>query len=100
MIHLQETDRGEPYSWRDPSDIRREMETLSGALAAAHERYAALEVARDLIRDYRQDDAASDAFGQLVESARDTLTHIDRYVERIAELQKEMKDTLCLMQRI
>lgn len=100
MLHTVKTDRGEPISWRDPTDIRTELRTLSASLSTARERYAALEVARDLLRSYRRDEATSEAFDALLESARATLGELGAGAERLAELQKEMRDTLCLMQRI
>lgn len=100
MLHTVKTDRGEPISWRDPTDIRTELRTLSASLSTARERYAALEVARDLLRSYRRDEATSEAFDALLESARATLGELGEGAERLAELQKEMRDTLCLMQRI
>ena len=100
MLHTVKTDRGEPMSWRDPTDIRTELRTLSASLSTARERYAALEVARDLLRSYRRDEATAEAFDALLESARATLGELGEGAERLAELQKEMRDTLCLMQRI
>lgn len=100
MLHIVKTDRGEPISWRDPTDIRTELRTLSASLSTARERYAALEVARDLLRSYRRDEATSEAFDALLESARATLGELGEGAERLAELQKEMRDTLCLMQRM
>lgn len=100
MLHTVKTDRGEPISWRDPTDIRTELRTLSASLSTARERYAALEVARDLLRSYRRDEATSEAFDALLESARATLGELGAGAERLAELQKEMRDTLCLMQRM
>lgn len=100
MLHTLMTDRGEPIPWRDPVDIRTELRTLSESLSVARERYAALEVARDLLRSYRRDEATAEAFDALVESARTTLGELGEGAERLAELQKEMRDTLCLMQRM
>lgn len=100
MLHTIVTGRGEPIPWRDPADIRTELHTLSESLSAARERYAALEVARDLLRSYRRDEATADAFDALVESARATLGELGEGAERLKELQKEMRDTLCLIQRM
>lgn len=59
-----------------------------------------MEVARDLLRTYRRDEATAEAFDALVESARTTLGEIATGAERLTELQKEMRDTLCLIQRM
>lgn len=100
MLHTIVNDRGEPIPWRDPIDIRTDLTALSKSIATARERYAALEVARDLLRTYRRDVATAEAFDALVESARMTLGEIATGAERLTELQKEMRDTLCLIQRM
>ena len=100
MLHTIVNDRGEPIPWRDPVDIRTDLDTISKNLATARERYAALEVARDLLRTYRRDETTAEAFEALVESAKATLGEIGDGAERLTELQKEMRDTLCLMQRM
>ena len=100
MLNFVEHRRGETISWRDPADIRSEIGETSKAFATLWERYAALEAARDLLRDYRQDDSTSEAFDCLAESARLTCGEMERYTEHLTELEKEMRDTLCLLQRM
>lgn len=100
MLHDIQKGADEPLIWRDPCDIRTEINRVGRGIAAAHERYAALEAARDVLTSYTDEPLTEELLTTLSEAAKQTLGEIDRYGEQLQGLQKEMNETLCLLQRM
>ncbi|MBQ4324417.1 MAG: hypothetical protein IJC29_01350 [Clostridia bacterium] len=99
MLHTTIKGTDEPLVWRDLGDIRHEIHRLGRGIAAAHERYAALEAARDTIVTYLDDARTKELIQTLFDEAKETLDELDGYGVRLKGLQKELKKTLCLLQK-
>ena len=100
MLHYVEKGADEPTVWRDPCDIRTEINRVGRGITAAHERYAALEAARDALNHHTEDCRTEELLDVLLGEAKAALGEIDGYGEELRALQKEMSETLCLMQRM
>ncbi len=100
MLHYVECGMEIPLVWRDPEDIHTEIFRLGQNIAAAHERYTALEGACSALAEYLEDPKTKDLLDLLLDEGRQALMDIEQYHEHIRCLQREMSETLCLIQRM
>ncbi len=100
MLHYVKNGCGEVQSWRDPEDISEEMTRLKRRIGAAQECYAALEVARRSLVNYPDEDETQEVLDLLMGEAKERLSHISAACEQLHVLQKEMRDTVCLLLRM
>ncbi len=102
MLHFVKNEREEPILWRDPADIREEMDDVGRRITSAHTCYAALELACKKLMDAptEQTEGVRTLLGTLLGEARATLDDIDDACGRMNLLQKELRDTRCLILRM
>ena len=100
MLHYVECGMEIPLVWRDPEDIHTEIFCLGQNIAAAHERYTALTGACNAMTEHAEDQKTKALLELLLDEGRQALIDIEHYHEKIQGLQKEMSETLCLIQKM
>ena len=100
MLHYVECGENSPLIWRDPEDISTELIRLEQEISAAHARYTALKGARDTLAEHLEDQKTKALLDILLDEGRQALTDIQEYHLKMRCLQKEMSETLCLIQRM
>ncbi len=99
MLHFVKNEREEPTIWRDPADIREEIDDVAHRISSAHTCYAALELACRHLMDTtdKESEAVRALLGTLLGEARSVLDDIDDACGEMNLLQKELRDTRCLL---
>ncbi len=102
MLHYVKNEQGEPTIWRDPADIRAEMEEVNHRITTAHTCYAALELAcKHLMEAPKEEtEGVRELLDNLLGEAHTILNDIDDACGEMNLLQKELRDTRCLLLRI
>ncbi len=99
MLHYVKNQQGESTIWRDPADIREEMENINCRITSAHTCYAALELACKSLMNApaEQAERVRTLLDTLLDEARATLDEIDDACGEMNLLQKELRETRCLL---
>ncbi len=97
MLHFVKNEKEEPTLWRDPEDIHGEMRELARRMTAVHTCYTALETACRTLGEAREHEEVRTLLDTLLGEARVTLEEIDVACERMNELNREMRETRCLL---
>lgn len=100
MLHYVECGMEISLAWRDPEEIHTEITRLEQDIATAKERYTALNVARNTLADHLEDPNTKALLDLLLDEGRQALIDIQLHYDRVRCLQKEMSETLCLIQRM
>ncbi len=102
MLHFVKNEQGEPTIWRDPADIRAEMNDINRRITSAHTCYAALEMAcrRLMEAPEEETEGVRELLDTLLGEAHSTLDEIDDACGKWNLLQKELRDTRCLLLRM
>ncbi len=102
MLHFVKNEREEPIIWRDPADIQEEMRDVNRRIISAHTCYAALELACKHLMDApcEGEDDVRTLLTNLLGEARTTLDDIDDACGKMNVLQKELRDTRCLVLKL